>query len=333
MVVTASRHEPTTAPVLEVHDLRVRFGSDAIALDGVELTVAAGESVGIVGESGCGKSTLARALMGLLPPEAHQVGGMVSLAGTDLGRASTAELRRLRGTVAAMIFQEPMSALNPLMSVGAQLIEGIRVHQRISRSAARTKAVELLAQVGISDPRRRLRQHPHELSGGMRQRVLIAMAISNGPRLLVADEPTTALDVTIQAQVLELLDELKRGLGMALVLISHDLGVMAECTDRLAVLYAGRVVESGPTRQVLARPHHPYTRGLLDSLPGVDDDRRVRLRAIPGQAVHRTTALRGCAFADRCPRVVDRCGTDPILTAAGPQRQVACWNPEEAVGD
>ena len=271
--------------LLRVENLRVGFGRpgrEQIAVDGVSFTLAPGEVLGIVGESGCGKSVTALSILGLIPdPPGRIVGGRILLRGQDLAGIDEKTMNRIRGKDISMIFQEPMTALNPVFRVGEQISETLRAHEGLSRSQARARALQLIEKVGISNPEQRLDQYPHELSGGMRQRVMIAMALACGPQLLIADEPTTALDVTIQAQILELLRDLQREMGMAVVLITHDLGVVAEVVDRVVVMYAGRIVEEGSVAAVFARPSHPYTRLLLESIPLLEG-RQERLRTIPG---------------------------------------------------
>ncbi len=318
---------PATAgaePVLTVRDLQVSYQTDdgpVPAVTGVSLDLAAGETYAIVGESGSGKSTVALALLALAPI----VGGEVRLAGRDLAGLSRHELRRLRGREIAMIFQEPMTSLNPVLTLGYQLIETIRLHQPLDRAAARGRAIEMLEKVGISDPARRLAQYPHELSGGMRQRVMIAMALSCNPRVLVADEPTTALDVTVQAQILSLLDDLRAEFGTGVVLITHDIGVVAETADRIGVMYAGQLIEEAPTADLFASPMHPYTRGLLASVPRVDlPPAGGPLAALHGTPPKPGKAPPGCPFRPRCGEAMDVCSTMPPLTRQG-LRSVRCW--------
>jgi len=315
--------------LLDVRDLRVAVRLDehaAAAVDGVSFALERGKVLGLVGESGCGKSMTALALMRLLPPAAWVAGGTARFEGRDLLTLPERELRRLRGAEIAMIFQEPMTALNPLMTAGAQVAEAVGLHQPLGRRAAWARAVELLAEVGIPDAARRASDYPHQLSGGMRQRVMIAMAISCAPKLLIADEPTTALDVTIQAGILELLGRLRRERGMALLLITHDLGVVAAEADDVAIMYAGRIVERAPVQDVFAQPRHPYTAALLRSMP-VLGVHRERLDAIPGQVPPLGRQASGCAFRDRCPRAQDDCATaPPPLASVGPGHEVACYH-------
>jgi len=315
-------------PLLAVRDLRTTVFTphgDVRAVDGVSFTVAAGRTLGLVGESGCGKTLTALSLLRLLPPAARIVGGAVLLDGRDLLRLDERAMRGLRGATVAMVFQEPMTSLNPVLTVGEQIAEAVRIHEGSGRRAARARAVEMLRLVEIPAPERRVDAYPHELSGGMRQRVMIAMALSCRPRLLVADEPTTALDVTIQAQILDLLAALQSRFGMALILVTHDLGVVAERADDVLVMYAGRVVEVAPARALFARPLHPYTRGLLRSIPGLDPERPRRLEVIPGLVPDLTALPAGCAFRDRCPLAAEACAAAvPSLRLLGPQHHVAC---------
>ncbi|WP_203077068.1 ABC transporter ATP-binding protein [Falsiroseomonas ponticola] len=317
------------APLLALRGLRVAFPTPrglVRAVDGVAFDIAAGEVLALLGESGCGKSVTSLALMGLLAPGAR-VEGEIRFLGRDLRAMDPAALRALRGEALAMVFQEPMAALNPVLSVGRQVAEALVAHGRAGRRAAKARAIELFAEVGLSDPARRYDAYPHELSGGMCQRVMIAMAIACDPALLIADEPTTALDVTIQKQMLALIEDLRRRRGTAVLLITHDLGVVAENADRVAVMYAGRIVETAPARDLFAAPRHPYTRGLLDSMPDLDDEEAV-LHAIPGQVPDLAALPPGCAFAARCPRASDRCRAEaPPLAEHGPGRAARCWHP------
>lgn len=316
--------EEQTAAVLQVQNLAVSYAIDegAIhAVDGVSFDLMPGETYAVVGESGSGKSTLALSLLGLAPVTS----GQVMLEGTrltDLGRAG---LSRIRGHRIAMIFQEPMTSLNPVLTVGYQLSEAIRLHHSVSRRDARDHACDMLTKVGISDSLRRFRQYPHELSGGMRQRVMIAMALSCNPAVLVADEPTTALDVTVQAQILDLIAQLQNEMGTAVVLITHDIGVVAETADRIAVMYAGRIVEEAPTATLFADPHHPYTRGLLKSVPRVDvaPDGKA-LTTMPGSAPSMRHRHEGCPFRERCDKAHGLCTSTPPLTTDG-KHSVRCW--------
>ena len=317
-------------PLLSVRDLRTWFDTDqgvARAVDGVTFDVGAGETVGIVGESGCGKTVTSLSVLGLLPiPPARVLpGSSIRFRGEELVGASARKLRSLRGNDISMIFQEPMSSLNPVYSIGDQISEVLRLHRRLGRRDARAEAIRLLDEVGIEGAERRVDEYPHELSGGMRQRVMIAMALSCSPNLLIADEPTTALDVTIQAQILELIAALRRSRGMAVLLITHDLGVVAEVCDRVVVMYAGQVVERGTVEEIFGEPRHPYTRGLLDSLPSVDEPGR-RLKPIPGTVPAPTDWPDGCRFRDRCPLAEERCREAQPLVDLGREDRVArCW--------
>ncbi|GIU87680.1 MAG: ABC transporter ATP-binding protein [Acidimicrobiia bacterium] len=319
-------------PVLAVEGLRVTFpapgGAAVRAVDGLDLAVAAGETVGIVGESGSGKSAAMLAVMGLLPGRAR-VGGSVRFRGEELLGRPEKELRRLRGGKLAMVFQDPGSSLNPVLTVGRQIAEAVRAHQGGSRGDARRRAVELLAAVGVPSPATAVDRHPHELSGGMRQRVLIATAVANDPEVLILDEATTALDVTVQAQVLELVASIQARTGCAVLLVSHDLGVVAGLADRVAVVYAGRVVEHGPVDDVLGAPVHPYTRALLDCLPRATAGPRVRLTPIAGQPPSPAALPAGCPFHPRCPAAVTGPGGPcdarvPAPVAVAPGHEAAC---------
>jgi peptide/nickel transport system ATP-binding protein len=322
--------------VLEVEDLAVTFtrrGEAATrAVDGVSFTVAAGETIGLVGESGCGKSVTSLAIMGLLPRRGVQVSGSVRFGGTELVGASDRTLRELRGADMAMVFQDPLSSLNPTVSIGTQVTEVLVQHREMNRRQATVEATDLLDRVGIPDPARRLKEYPHQLSGGMRQRALIAMALACSPRLLIADEPTTALDVTIQAQILELLRELVQGSGTALVMITHDLGVVAGLCDRVHVMYAGKIIESADRYDLFARPRQPYTGGLLASVPRLDTGRGAPLKPIRGSARDAIPWAEGCAFAPRCDNAQDDCltevsGSTIPLEYDGPGRELRCRHP------
>jgi len=318
--------------LLDVIDLSVVFRRrgqrDVRAVEGVSFTVDAGEVVGLVGESGCGKSVTALAVMGLLPPRGVEVSGRAVFDGADLLRAGEARMRDLRGSDIAMVFQDPLSSLNPVVPIGVQVTEVLTRHRGMRGEAARREATELLNRVGIPDPRRRLGEYPHQLSGGMRQRALIAMAVACRPRLLIADEPTTALDVTIQAQILELLKDLVRDSGTALIMITHDLGVVAGMCDVVNVLYAGKVVEIGARRPLFTDPHHPYTVGLLGSIPRLDAPRGEPLTPIVGSVRDVLPWAEGCAFAPRCPRRLDAClDGPPELTREYGGRGYRCVNP------
>jgi len=306
--------------LLEIRDLRVAFGA-AIPVDGVGLTLEAGRTLGLVGESGCGKTLTALSILRLVPAPGRIAGGSIRFDGGELVDLDEPAMRALRGRAIGMVFQEPMTALNPVLTVGAQVAEAVTLHERVGRAAARARAVEMLRLVEIPDAEPRADAYPHQLSGGMRQRVMLAVALACRPALLIADEPTTALDVTIQAQILDLLGSLQRQLGMAILLVTHDLGVVAERADAVAIMYAGRVVESGPAAVVLGAPQHPYTRGLLASLP---DGRRGRLAAIPGTVPDPLHLPGGCRFRDRCAEAIAACAdAEPPLRAVG-DRRVAC---------
>ncbi|MGD9884662.1 MAG: ABC transporter ATP-binding protein [Reyranella sp.] len=301
-----------TVPLVEIAGLTVDFEKDgrlSRAVDGIDLAVAPGEALGIVGESGSGKSVMWLAALGLLPARAR-VGGSVRIDGQQLVAASPRLLEQVRGKRIAMIFQDPSSCLNPVHRIGWQLVEALKLHRRLDGATARAEALRLLDQVGIADARRRLGDHPHQLSGGLNQRVMIAMALAGQPDLLIADEPTTALDATIQAQILALLGDIRRDTGMAMVLISHDLGVVAENVSRVAVMYAGRLVEEALGKDLFGGPRHPYTQGLLAALPDLTGPRR-QLAAIPGTVPEPGKAPAGCSFAPRCPVAEPRCQSDP----------------------
>ena len=320
--------EAAPEPLLDVRDLRVAFRTEeglVRAVDGVSLSVAPGEVVGIVGESGSGKTVSMLALMRLIRDPNALIEGEVLHRGRDLLRVSQNEIRSVRGGEIAMIFQDPMTSLTPVYTVGWQIAEQLRAHERMSRKQARARTVELLAEVGISNPERRADDFPHQFSGGMRQRVMIAMALSCNPSLLIADEPTTALDVTIQAQILELMKRLQRDHGSSILLITHDMGVVAGLAERVIVMYAGRIVEEGPRAAVFRDPQHPYTWGLLGSIPRVDRPRVPRLAAIPGAPPSPLDLREGCPFEPRCLHRFDHCATRPELrerVAAG--RKDAC---------
>jgi peptide/nickel transport system ATP-binding protein len=325
------------SPLLRVRDLVTTFGTDAgvvRAVDEVSFDVPRSETVALVGESGCGKSVTALSIMRLVAtPPGRIESGSVELEGRDLLRLSEREMRDVRGKVVSMIFQEPMTSLNPVYTVGWQIIEAIVLHERKSRRQARERALELVRLVGIPEPETNIDAYPHQLSGGQRQRIMIAMALACQPKLLLADEPTTALDVTIQAQILELLRDLQQRLAMSILLITHDLGVVAENAQRVAVMYAGRVVESAPVRELFAKPMHPYTRGLLDSIPqpgrAPGEPRRRRLRTIEGIVPDLRSLPPGCRFADRCPMRVAACEREPPLEDVAPGRTARCWRAAE----
>jgi oligopeptide transport system ATP-binding protein len=316
--------------LLSVRDLCVHFASDhgvVKAVDGVSFELARGEVLGLVGESGSGKTVTNLAVMGLVPrPPGFYPRGEVYYAGQELLHAPERTLRALRGRRIAMIFQDPMSALNPYLTIERQMTEVLEVHERLPRRAARTRAIDMLARVGIPDPERRIDAHPHELSGGMRQRVMIAIALLCGPELLIADEPTTAVDVTVQAQVLELIRELQRGSSMSVLLVTHDLGVVAGMAHRVAVMYAGRIVELAPTLELFEQPRHPYTRGLLASIPRMDTPRERALQPIPGLPPDLSNLPPGCPFRPRCPLAFERCAeAHPELEALSDSHAVRCF--------
>ena len=324
-------------PILEVDNLRTHFFTSAgvvPAVDGVSYHVAAGETLGVVGESGCGKSVTALSILRLVSsPPGRIVGGEIRFQGNNLLALTEREMERVRGTDISMIFQEPMTSLNPLQTVGHQIAETIALHRGVSHRAAMQQAVDMLRRVRIPEPERRAEAYPHQMSGGMRQRVMIAMALSCDPKVLIADEPTTALDVTIQAQILDLMRELRNTLGTAMILITHDMGVVAENADRVVVMYAGRKVEEAPVDDLFDRPAHPYTRGLLASIPHLDPTSRAnkRLNEIKGMVPVLTRLPAGCAFAPRCGLASDRCRTEaPSLRGVGDGHTVACWHAEGA---
>jgi oligopeptide/dipeptide ABC transporter ATP-binding protein len=317
---------------LVVRDLSTVYATSRgqiVAVRDVSVTIAPGEAVGIVGESGCGKTALALAIVGLLPRNGRIAAGEVMLGDIDLASAGRKVLRTIRGRRIAIVFQDSMTSLDPVMPIGRQITEGLIEHLGLSRKQARMRAAELLGEVGVPDPAQRLRQFPHQLSGGLRQRAAIAVAIAANPDILIADEPTTALDVTIQAQLLDLLERERTQRDMSLILITHDLGVVASVTDRVLVMYAGRVIESGTTAAIFADPRHPYTAGLLDSMPRLDATLHGRLRAIPGAPPTGYAELAGCPFAPRCGHVMDRCRgeTPPLETVTGGPdgHQAACF--------
>ena len=316
-------------PLLQVRDLAVEFDTDAgrvRAVDRVNFTVRPGRTLGIVGESGCGKSVTALSILRLLPqPMGRIVGGQVLFRGEDLVTAPLETMRKVRTGQIGMIFQEPMTALNPVQRIGRQLSESFLLHQDVTPREALERSIEVLAKVGIPSPEVRVNEFPHQLSGGMRQRVVIAMALSCRPALVIADEPTTALDVTIQAQILELMKSLQDEMGMSIILITHDLGVIAETCDEVLVMYAGRVAEVGPVEDIFARPSHPYTRGLLESIPRLEYPRKTRLQTIDGMVPGLADLPAGCRFHDRCPHRVERCKAEaPALEPVAGVHTVAC---------
>ncbi|AXC48995.1 ABC transporter ATP-binding protein [Paracoccus suum] len=317
------------APLLDVQNLRVEFktrAGTARVLDNVSFAVESGRILGIVGESGCGKSMSALSILGLVPSPPGQVkGGRIMFDGRDLLSIAPEEMRRLRGGEIAMIFQEPMTSLNPVFTCGDQIAEAVRLHQPVSAAEARKRAVEMLRAVAIPEPEARADTYPHQMSGGMRQRVMIAMALSCRPRLLIADEPTTALDVTVQAQIFALLRDLRDQTGTAIVMITHDMGAIAEMADDVAVMYAGRVIEKGPADAILDQPAHPYTQGLLNSIPRLDLDPSGDLPEIPGVVPPLTELGHGCAFADRCPHAFAPCRTiEPRHVTVSAEHSAAC---------
>jgi len=314
--------------LLELKNLTVEFPSPAgpvAAVREISLSLAAGQTLALVGESGSGKSVTSLAIMGLLPPQAR-LSGSVLFQNRELTSARPAELQQLRGAQMAMIFQEPMTALNPVMRIGDQVAEAVLAHHRdISKSEARKRAIEALREVAIPSPERRWSDYPHQLSGGQRQRVMIAMAIVNRPALLIADEPTTALDVTVQAQILELLADLRKRLGLAMLFVSHDLAVVGRVSDRISVMYAGRIVESGPAREIFEHPAHPYTRGLLASIPTLKTNRHEPLKAIEGMVPSPGALPSGCSFAPRCPLCIPQCeAAMPALVEVAPSHNARC---------
>ena len=326
----------TVVPLLRVEGLKTHFfNRDGVvrAVDGVSFDVMPGQTLAIVGESGCGKSVTSLSMLRLVPtPPARIVEGRIEFDGEDLVTASDARMREIRGNKISMIFQEPMTSLNPVLTIGRQVSEALVLHRGMTRAQALERSVQMLSRVHIPEAARRISQYPHELSGGMRQRVMIAMALACEPRLLIADEPTTALDVTIQAQILELMRELRQETGASIVLITHDLGVVAEMAQRVVVMYAGRKVEEAPVRELFARPRHPYTRGLLGSMPRLGSSlsgTRERLTEIPGMVPSLRDVMPGCAFAPRCALADQRCVRErPALAVQGPEHVSACWHAE-----
>jgi oligopeptide/dipeptide ABC transporter ATP-binding protein len=320
------------ADLIQVKNLRTSFFTpegEVRAIDGVSFEIAEGKTLGLVGESGCGKSVTSLSIMRLIQsPPGKIVGGEILYRGRDLLKLNNEEMRKIRGNEISMIFQEPMTSLNPVFTVGNQIGEAIKLHQGLGKKETRQKTIEMLRLVKIADPESRVDAYPHQLSGGMRQRVMIAMALSCNPALLIADEPTTALDVTIQAQILELMKELQQKIGMALLLITHDLGVVAEQADEVAIMYAGKIVERASARAIFNRPFHPYTVGLLNSLPGAGTAKKKRLDAIPGVVPSPLHLPTGCRFRDRCPKAADTCAqSEPQLVEKEPGHTVACHFP------
>jgi peptide/nickel transport system ATP-binding protein len=325
--------------LLEVENLQTHFATaDGVnrAVDGLSFSVEAGETVAIVGESGCGKSVTSMSILRLIPEPPGKIAGAIRFNGKDLLKLSEREMRAIRGNEISMIFQEPMTSLNPVLSIGQQIGEALRLHQGLSKSQAEARAVEMLKLVGIPAPDKRVKEYPHQLSGGMRQRVMIAIALACNPKLLIADEPTTALDVTIQAQILDLMRDLKHRVGAAIVLITHDLGVVAEVAERVIVMYAGRKVEEAPVQELFRNPKHPYTKGLLGAVPKLGSSltgESTRLAEIPGLVPSLKQRIQGCVFASRCPQQTELClEIAPALEEKAPRHQAAChYATKEAV--
>ncbi len=322
------------ATLLEVKDLKTHFFTmDGIvkAVDGVSYDLEEGETLGLVGESGCGKSVSALSVMRLIPnPPGQIVGGEILLDGEDILKIDMDDMREIRGAKIAMVFQEPMTSLNPVLTVERQLTETLQLHMGMNKQEAQREGVNLLTRVGIPDPESRIKQYPHQFSGGMRQRVMIAMALSCNPRLIIADEPTTALDVTIQAQILDLMKSLTSEFGVALIVITHNLGVVARYADRVNIMYAGKVIERGNAREIYSNPRHPYTVGLLRSVPRLDLPRRAKLDPIEGQPPDLINLPQGCSFRDRCRWAIDKCATDsPELMESSEGHLSACWRAED----
>jgi dipeptide transport system ATP-binding protein len=322
-----------TEKVLTVEDLHVSFttfGGEVQALRGVTFDLYKGETLAIVGESGCGKSVTANTIMGLIPqPPGKIKDGKVLFKNQNLVKMSKSRLRKVQGVDISMIFQDPMTALNPTLQVGEQLTEGLRTHQKVSKAAAYTKAIEMLNLVGIPNPKERMKQYPHQFSGGMRQRIVIAIALICEPELLIADEPTTALDVTIQAQILELFEEIQKKMGVSIILITHDLGVVAKIADRIAVMYAGKIIETGDKREIFYTPQHPYTKGLLNSVPRLDLAEE-ELQPIEGTPPDLFSPPKGCPFTARCAFAMEVCGeVYPVSTAISDTHVVDCWLQDE----
>ena len=318
------------APLLQVRDLKTYFFTDdgvVKAVDGISYDVEEGETLGLVGESGCGKSVSALSLLRLIPnPPGRIVGGEVIYEGEDLLKVDEEEIRHIRGNKIAMVFQEPMTSLNPVLTIGRQMTEALELHLKMDHNASRRRAVQLLEMVGIPEGEARVDDNPHQFSGGMRQRVMIAMALSCNPKLVLADEPTTALDVTIQAQVLEILARLSRELGTAVVIITHNLGVVARYADRVNVMYAGKIVESASAKELYARPRHPYTVGLLKSVPRLEEVRKQKLEVIEGSPPDLIRMGKGCSFYPRCTFRIDRCAEEmPPLMQVADRHHAACW--------
>src|SRR5512137_2929698 len=323
-----------TAPLLEVRNLRVEFPTrrgTLLAVDDVSFSIAPGEVLGVVGESGAGKSLTGAAVIGLLEPPGRIARGEVKLAGLRIDNLPADEMRKVRGREVGAVFQDPLTSLNPLYTIGRQLVETITTHLDLSPRAARQRALDLLTEVGIPAPNRRIDQYPHQFSGGMRQRVVIALALAANPKLIIADEPTTALDVSIQAQIIQLLKRLCRDHGTAVMLVTHDMGVIAETADRVAVMYAGRIVEIGPVAAVIHAPAHPYTVGLMGSIPSIRDQRE-RLMQIEGTMPRLDGIPAGCAFHPRCPHAIERCRRERPVLARVEATEAACWRSGVAGG-
>lgn len=330
---TVEEKEKMSEKILQVENLQVAFttfGGVVQAVRGVTFDLHKGETLAIVGESGCGKSVTSNAIMGLIPqPPGKITNGKVIFKGKDLTSYKKSDLRKIQGLDVSMIFQDPMTALNPTMTIGEQLTEGLRTHHKISKAEAKTKAIEMLLLVGISNPSERLKQYPHQFSGGMRQRIVIAIALICEPALLIADEPTTALDVTIQAQILELFDEIQKKTGVSIILITHDLGVVAKIADRIAVMYAGKIIEIGTKREIFYEPTHPYTKGLLNSVPRLDLVEE-ELEPIEGTPPDLFAPPDGCAFTARCPYAMEVCShVYPVATSLSEKHKVDCWLQDE----
>jgi peptide/nickel transport system ATP-binding protein len=323
-----------TAPVLSVRNLSVEFPTRKgvlVAVDGVSFDIGPGEVLGVVGESGAGKSMTGTAVIGLIEPPGHIAAGEVRLNGQRIDNLASEEMRKIRGRHIGMVFQDPLTSLNPLYRIGDQIVETIRTHARVSEKEARARAIALLTEVGIQGAEARIDAYPHQFSGGMRQRVVLALALCSQPDLVIADEPTTALDVSIQAQIIRLLKRLCRERGTAVMLITHDMGVIAEAADRVAVMYAGRIVEIGPVRDVVHAPQHPYTQGLMGSIPTLDSTAE-RLAQIPGSMPRLTAIPPGCPFHPRCPRAFARCMTERPEPMSAGRSQAACWLITESAG-
>jgi peptide/nickel transport system ATP-binding protein len=331
--VTQAAFRDVTGPLLELQDVKTHFATPrglVRAVDGVSFTLERGKALGIVGESGSGKTILSRSIMGLLPVQGTHRSGSIKFAGREIGNLGRKQMRGVWGKEMAMIFQDPMTSLNPLMKIGDQIEEPLRIHLGMSRTDAAATARRLLQDVRIPEPDRRLEQYPHELSGGMRQRVMIAIAMACGPTVLFADEPTTALDVTVQAQILDLLNEQRRDRNMSVVLVTHDLGVVAGHTDEIAVMYGGKLVEKAPTKRLFAAMKMPYTEALLASIPKMADPSHTRLAVIPGRPPDLVHPPKGCRFAPRCPYAREKCQTEepPLeVTSDDPLHSFACWYP------